>query len=672
MEKVTLFEQLKANDPTTKLLSSPTQLWSTINITIKNGKPRAYNKYVTPLSVAKQIFKKKYKRYIVAKVNDVFYDLTKPLEDDCEIEFFTMKDDQVGRETYWRSSAHLLAMCASELFQCKMDHGRPSTTGFYYDINSDQKLVLEDLEKINLQAKSYIAKKLPFEKLVVSKGDALKIFEDNPFKLHYLNDNTDNNELLTICQCGNTLDLFIGADNATFLPHTGYIKEFLCTDINSVYWLNDCTNICLTRISGVAFPDTKMLADWKTEKKLAELRDHRLIGKTQKLFFFHEFSPGSCFFLPHGTRIYNTLVNFIKAEYHKRGFMEVITPVMCDVELWKKSGHWEHYQKNMFQLSHNDNTEYALCPMNCPKHILVYNYAPKSYRDLPLRIADFGVLHRKELSGALTGLTRVIRFSQDDAHIFVIPDQVETEINSCLDFIKHVYGIFGFTYKLALSTRPDSYIGTIDIWDNAESQLKTALDKSGFEWKLNPADGAFYGPKIDITISDAMGKNHQCATIQLDFNLPERFDLTFIKADGTTARPVMIHRAILGSVERMIAILIENYGGKWPFWLSPRQICVIPIDPEFNAYANEVHQIYHNHGFFVEIDLGTEKLNKKIRNAQLEQFNFVFVIGERERNAGTVGVRSRESKILGMFKHDELITKLDKLKNEFSSVNGFD
>lgn len=385
--------------------------------------------------------------------------------------------------------------------------------------------------------------------------------------------------------------------------------------------------------------------------------DHRAIGLKQKLFFFNETSPGSCFFLPHGTIIYNKLMDFLRNEYQKRGFLEVITPNMYHKKLWERSGHWQHYEKNMFKLNIDDNI-YALKPMNCCAHCLMFEHETRSYRELPLRLADFGVLHRNEASGALTGLTRVRRFQQDDAHIFCTEEQVESEIDGCLDFLKYVYGIFGFEFSLVLSTCPDDYIGGLDTWNRAEAQLQKSLDKSGFQWELNPGDGAFYGPKIDITIKDALGRNQQCATIQLDFNLPERFDLSYQKSDMSTSRPVMIHRAILGSVERMIAILAESYAGRWPFWLSPRQICVVPVDPKFNNYANAVCQKYRSHGYLAEVDISTDKLKRKIRNAQLEMFNFVFVVGEKEETANTVNIRTRNGEVLGAFSHVDTLEML--------------
>ena len=423
-------------------------------------------------------------------------------------------------------------------------------------------------------------------------------------------------------------------------------------------------------------------------KAETETNDHRIIGRDQKLFFFHEFSPGSCFFLPHGVKIYNTLVNFIKDEYRKRGFMEVMTPNIANMKLWKQSGHWDNYKQNMFNFNIKeyaksdeksdsnsavvpDTDIYSLKAMNCPMHCLMFDSTSRSYRELPLRLADFGVLHRNEAHGALTGLTRVRRFCQDDSHLFCEPEQIADEITNCLDFVKYVYNVFGFKYTLALSTRPESFEGVVATWDEAEIQLKKSLDASGLPWTLDPQSGSFYGPKIDISIEDHLKRKHQCATIQLDFVLPEKFELEYQKADGSYGRPVMIHRAILGSVERMFAILCEHYEGKWPFWLSPRQICIVCVDPKYREYASKVFDIYHKAGFNVEVNLSRDGLKKQVRDAQAEQFNFVFVVGQKEMDTNTVNVRTRESKVMGTFGHDDVIARLTKLRDDHVLDNNF-
>ena len=389
----------------------------------------------------------------------------------------------------------------------------------------------------------------------------------------------------------------------------------------------------------------------------------------QKLAYFHLLSPGSAFWLPHGTRIFNSLVNFIKAQYWDRGFDEVITPNMFNLDLWHQSGHAMHYKDDMFVFEVEEQ-EWALKPMNCPAHCLMFGSAIRSYRDLPIRYGDFGVLHRNELSGALTGLTRVRRFQQDDGHIFCRQDQITQEVLGALEFMKYVYNIFGMSYKLELSTRPKKALGERELWDSAEAALREALDTFNGKgnWRVNPGDGAFYGPKIDIKVMDAMDRVHQCATVQLDFQLPIRFDLKYTtdsKEEGKQfARPVIVHRAMLGSVERMFAVLCEHWAGKWPLWISPRQAMVIPVHKDFNDYANEIRQKLHDAGFYADVDLSKATLNKKLRNAQVAQYNFQLVVGKSEVENGTVNIRTRENKVEGEMKADEMVEMFKKLRAE--------
>lgn len=514
--------------------------------------------------------------------------------------------------------------------------------------------VMEDL------AKKIVKEKQPFERLVMKKKDLLEMFAYNEFKLRILNEKVTEDET-TVYKCGSLIDLCRG-------PHvrnTGRIKALKITKNSSAFWEGKSDAETLQRVYGISFPDPKQLKEWEKLQEEAAKRDHRKIGREQELFFFHELSPGSCFFQPRGAHIYNTLMNFIRDEYKKRGFSEVISPNIYNAKLWQTSGHWQHYADNMFHFEIEKET-FALKPMNCPGHCVMFDQRVRSWRELPLRMADFGVLHRNELSGALTGLTRVRRFQQDDAHIFCAPEQIKEEMGGCLDFLRHVYGIFGFTFKLVLSTRPDNYLGEKDDWDKAEQALEESLNLFGEPWTLNPGDGAFYGPKIDITILDALKRAHQCATIQLDFQLPLRFNLSYVTPSGETKAPVIIHRAILGSVERMIAILCESYAGKWPFWLSPRQIMVVPVVNHFDEYAEEVRKKLHDAGFMAESDLDhSDTLNKKIRNAQLAQFNFILVVGEKEKSSHTVNVRTRDNKVHGEVGIVELIEKLNKMRNEF-------
>uniref|UniRef100_A0A8C7Z183 threonine--tRNA ligase n=1 Tax=Oryzias sinensis TaxID=183150 RepID=A0A8C7Z183_9TELE len=460
-------------------------------------------------------------------------------------------------------------------------------------------------------------------------------------------------------KCGDSLAVC----SSPLLPHTGFLKVFKMLQTGP----SD-----LRRLLGVAFPGEKEREEWEREQEEARRRDHRRIGTDQELFFFHDVSPGSCFFLPKGAHIYNTLTDFIKSEYRRRGFSEVVTPTLYSTALWERSGHWEHYSENMFTVTLEDSQTFALKPMNCPAHCLMFEQRVRSWRELPLRWADFGALHRNELSGALGGLTRVRRFCQDDAHIFCTTEQLEEEILSCLDFVRSVYQVFGFSFHCLLSTRPTPCLGEPEQWDNAEQQLQSSLQHFGEHWELNPGDGAFYGPKVDILIKDAIGRQHQCATIQLDFQLPSRFDLQYVGQDGQLHRPVMIHRAVLGSLERMMAILAENFGGKWPLWLSPAQIMVLPVGGNSEPYARQVVQQFNEAGFMVDLnaDQGTT-FNKKIRSAQLAQYNYIFVVGDKENESGTVNVRSRGGKQLGRRPVVEVLTSLSHLRDSRSNLDEF-
>ena len=467
--------------------------------------------------------------------------------------------------------------------------------------------------------------KQPFERLEMKKSDLLEMFKYNQFKLRILNERVKT-ETTTVYKCGSLIDLCRGPH----VRHTGKVKAMEITKNSSTYWEGKADAETLQRIYGISFPDNKQLKEWRQFQEEAAKRDHRKLGREQDLFFFHELSPGSCFFQPKGALIYNKLVQFIREEYWKRGFQEVISPNIYNAKLWQTSGHWDHYAENMFKID-VEKEQFGLKPMNCPGHCLIFDHGIRSWRDLPLRMADFGVLHRNELSGALTGLTRVRRFQQDDAHIFCMPEQIKDEMRGALDFLQHIYSTFGFSYQLKLSTRPESFLGDVEVWNQAEKMISDSLDESGLPWKLNPGDGAFYGPKIDITLMDALRRQHQCATIQLDFQLPIRFNLSYIDEKGEKKHPVIIHRAILGSVERMVAVLLESFGGKWPFWLSPRQAMVVPVAAPFNEYAQTVQKQLKEAGFMCEANVdNTETMNKKVRNAQIAQFNFIF--GKYQQN----------------------------------------
>ncbi|VDP35824.1 unnamed protein product [Schistosoma curassoni] len=601
---------------------------------------------------------------VIAKVNGELWDLLRPFEKSSSLEIYNF-DHKDGQYVFWHSSAHVLGEALERCYSGHLCYGPPVEEGFYYDMwvpnQQHSGLGPEDLSVVENVCHSICKENQPFERLEMKKEDLLKMFAYNEFKCRIIRDKIDT-PTTTVYRCGPLIDLCRG-------PHVRHTVSRELFSVSEPYQ-----------------HDSIQLEE-------AAKRDHRKLGVEQKLFFFHELSPGSCFFLPAGAHIYNTLVSFIRSEYWKRGFQEVITPNIYNSALWEQSGHWQHYSENLFKIE-VEKQIFGLKPMNCPGHCLMYAKEIRSHKELPLRFADFGVLHRNEFSGALSGLTRVRRFQQDDAHIFCREDQIKDEIKSCLDFLGHVYGLFGFSFELYLSTRPEKFMGEIEMWDRAEKQLKESLDEVGLKWELNPGDGAFYGPKIDITIMDALRRRHQCATIQLDFQLPVRFNLSYAsetdnpsgsdnnynnvsnttngisdhheatnhQTDLNIHRPVIIHRAILGSVERIIAILTESYGGKWPFWLSPRQALVIPVVSACDEYAIDVTNRLHDAGFMVSVDTDPGRtLNKKIRNGQLLQNNFILVVGEKEITNGTVNVRTRDNKVHGEHPVEHVIERFRQL-----------
>uniref|UniRef100_A0AAQ5XGT8 threonine--tRNA ligase n=1 Tax=Amphiprion ocellaris TaxID=80972 RepID=A0AAQ5XGT8_AMPOC len=610
-ERLTLYTKLKAEHESL-MAERAAKDSKPIKVTLPDGKVvEAESWKTTPYQVACGISQGLADNTVIAKVNNSVWDLDRPLEDDCSLQLLKF-DDEEAQAVYWHSSAHILGEAMEKVYGGCLCYGPPIENGFYYDmfLENNEGVSSNDFPCLENLCKKIIKEKQPFERLEIKKETLLEMFKYNKFKCRILNEKVTT-PTTTVYRCGPLIDLCRGPH----VRHTGKIKALK-------------------------------------------------IHKEQDLFFFHDLSPGSCFFLPKGAFIYNTLIEFIRSEYRKRGFQEVVTPNIYNSKLWQTSGHWQHYSENMFSFEAEKET-FALKPMNCPGHCLMFDHRPRSWRELPIRMADFGVLHRNELSGALTGLTRVRRFQQDDAHIFCSMDQIEKEIKGCLDFLRAVYDVFGFSFKLNLSTRPEKFLGDPAIWDQAEKQLENSLNDFGEKWVLNPGDGAFYGPKIDIQIKDAIGRYHQCATIQLDFQLPIRFNLTFVRK--APLGPVIIHRAILGSVERMIAILTENYGGKWPLWLSPRQVMVVPVGPTCEEYAEKVKQEFHNSGFMTDVDLDPGcTLNKKIRNAQLAQYNFILVVGEKEKTSNTVNVRTRDNKVHGERSVEECIERLKQLKTSRS------
>ncbi|VVC93083.1 unnamed protein product [Leptidea sinapis] len=609
-----------------------------IVVTLPDGKTVEAKAWkTTPYDVAKGISQGLADSTIIARVNGVLWDLDRPLEGDSKLELLRW-DNTDAQAVFWHSSAHMLGEAMERIYGGCLCYGPPIEEGFYYDMYYPEKGISStDFQTVEGLVKKIAKEKQPFERLELTKEQLLEMFDYNPFKVRILKEKV-NTPTTTVYRCGPLIDLCRGPH----VRHTGKVKAFKVTKNSSTYWEGKADAETLQRMYGVSFPEPKQLKEWEIIQEEAAKRDHRKIGKEQELYFFHELSPGSCFFQPRGAHIYNTLVQFIREQYRVRGFQEVVSPNMYNAKLWQTSGHWAHYAENMFSFDIEKET-FALKPMNCPGHCLMFDNRVRSWRELPLRLADFGVLHRNELSGALTGLTR----------------------NGCLNFLEHIYSTFGFTFQLKLSTRPEKYLGDLESWNHAEKALEDSLNKFGKPWQLNPGDGAFYGPKIDITIQDALRRSHQCATIQLDFQLPERFNLSYVSESGEKKRPVIIHRAILGSVERMIAILSESYAGKWPFWLSPRQACVVPVGPTFDEYATQVKDKLFASGFMCEVDTDAgDTLNKKVRNAQLAQFNYILVVGEREKTSNTVNIRTRDNKVHGEMSVDALIEHFGKLARD--------
>lgn len=566
------------------------------------------------------------KDIITAKIDGLLCDLTTAMSSDCTLDLFSFNTPE-GKEVFWHSSAHILGNALCNVFKCKLVNGPPIEEGFYYDIDVDTPISTEHFETIEKEMMKIVKSGVKFEKETVSKSDLLKMYEDNEYKKYFVNKFVENES--TIYKNAQFFDMCQGPH----LNNTGYVKAIKLLKTSSAYFLNDSTKPSLQRIYGISFPSKELMKEYLDRLERAKEMDHRKIGKEMDLFFFHKYSAGSCFWLPEGAHIYNKLMEFMRGEYRKRGFKEVITPNIFSVDLWKESGHYDNYKENIYMVEKED---FALKPMNCPGHCLIFRNTERSFKELPLRLADFGVLHRNEISGALSGLTRVRRFQQDDAHIFCMREQIKSEISGCLDFLKFVYSVFGFKYELFLSTRPEKFLGEISEWDEAENALKNAIVESDLTYKLNQGDGAFYGPKIDIILQDAHGRKIQCATIQLDFQLPQRFGLKYTSSEGTSKTPVIIHRAICGSLERMIAILIESYGKELPFWLSPRQVALVPLYAD--EYAHSIKEKLSSFEVKVYDDAGCT-LNKRIRNAEIDGFKLVCVVGKKEEEKNELNVR---------------------------------
>lgn len=630
---------------------------SKIKITLPDGSVKEYAKGITAGEIAFSIGKRLGEDALIANVNDKPVDLSAKIDEDSKIRIITYKDND-GIEVFRHSTAHLLAHAVVELFpDAKPTIGPTVEEGFYYDFGIVHNFIPDDLVKIEQRMHEIIKKDYKVERVELNESEAKKLFKDNPYKIELIEEFHQQKLPISAYKQGEFTDLCRGPH----LPNTGKIKAFKLTKISSAYWRGDSKNPQLQRIYGISFPEKSQLEQHFKLLEEAEKRDHKKLGKELEWFNFFEESPGAPFFYPKGTIIYNQLLNFIRDEYKKRGYQEVITPLMYDKSLWITSGHWEHFREHMFVLQSEDK-EYALKPMNCPSHILIYKSKSRSYKELPLRIADFAPLHRNELSGVLVGLTRVRKFSQDDSHIFLAPEQIEKEIEKVLDFTNHIYkDVFNFEYRIELSTRPEKFMGDIGVWNKAEDSLKKTLKDIGINFEVKEGEGAFYGPKIDLHIKDALGRSWQLATIQLDFQLPERFDATYVGADNSKHTVVMIHRALLGSIERFLGILVEHYAGKLPLWLAPVQIKILTVADRFEAYANKIMEEFEKNDLRVEVDARTESVGYKVREAQHQKIPLILTVGEKEEKNNTVAVRTMDNKVYFDVKIEDLIKKV--LKN---------
>ena len=570
-------------------------------------------------------------------------------------------DSEEGIEIIRHSTAHVMAQAVKRIYgNVKLAIGPTVKNGFYYDFDLDTPLTHGDIEKIEEEMNKIINEDLKFKRKDVSREEALKLMSEKgeDYKVQLIND-LDESENISLYEQGDFTDLCRGPH----IPSTKFIKAFKLTSVAGAYWRGSEKNKMLQRIYGVAFATKKELDKYLNMIEEAKKRDHRKLGRELRLFEIMDEGPGFPFFLPKGVVLKNILIDYWRKLHNKAGYVEIETPIMLNKELWIRSGHWDHYKENMYT-SMIDDKEFALKPMNCPGGMLVYKSEGHSYRDLPLRVGELGRVHRHELSGALHGLMRVRAFTQDDAHIFMLPEQIKSEILGVIKLIDEVYGTLGFKYNIELSTRPEDSMGSDEEWTMAESSLKEALDEGGLDYKINEGDGAFYGPKIDFHIEDSLGRSWQCGTIQLDFQLPQRFELEYIGSDGEKHRPIVIHRVIFGSIERFIGILIEHFAGKFPVWLAPVQVKVLPISDNFVEYGSEVIGKLREAGIRCEIDNRSEKIGYKIREARNERVPYMIIVGEQEKTHGNISLRSREGGDEGSTSLEEFIARVQKEEKE--------
>lgn len=631
-----------------------------IKLTLPDGSVREYEKGIKAIDVAKSISEGLARSILAASYNDETIDLQKSLDQDGTIKFLKFEDEE-GKHAFWHTTSHILAQAIKRLWpEAKLAIGPSIANGFYYDIDLDYRLVNEDLEKIEAEMKKIVKEGLELERFELPRSEAIKLMQERneDYKVELINDLPEDS-VISFYKQGDFVDLCAGPH----LESTKKPKAIKLLNIAGAYWRGNENNKMLQRIYGISFEKAKELEEYVNMLEEAKKRDHRKLGKELDLFFMVEEGPGFPFFLPKGMEVKNELLKFWRDVHKKAGYVEVETPIILNRHLWETSGHWFHYKENMYTVK-IDEEDYAIKPMNCPGGMLIYKNSMHSYKDFPIRVGEIGRVHRHELSGALHGLMRVRAFTQDDAHIFMLPEQIKDEIKGVAELIDKVYKTFGFSYHVELSTRPESFLGDIKDWDMAEDALKSALNELGLDYILNEGDGAFYGPKIDFHLRDCIGRTWQCGTIQLDYQLPQRFELEYVGADGQKHRPIMIHRVAFGSIERFIGILIEHFAGAFPTWLAPVQVKILPISDKFNAYAENVKQQLEEMGIKVETDCRAEKIGYKIREAQLQKVPYMFVVGEKEEETKTVAVRERGKGDIGTMSVEEISSVImTKIKN---------
>lgn len=636
-----------------------------IKITLPDGAVKEYEQGVKVLDVTKGISEGLARIALGAVVNGDIKGMQETIDEDSSFKVVKFEDKE-GKLIFWHTSAHIMALAVQNLFPgVKFAIGPAIDNGFYYDFDTEHRFTPEDLESIEKEMARIVKEGHSLERFIMSKDEALKYFKekDEVYKVDLI-ENFPPDEVISFYTLGEFTDLCAG-------PHLYDIKKVKAIKLLSIagaYWRGDEKNKMLQRIYGTTYEKKKDLEEYLNMLEEAKKRDHRKLGRELDLFSMHGEGPGFPFFHPKGMVLRNILENFWREEHVKAGYGEIKTPTILSESLWHQSGHWDHYKENMY-LTKIDGEDYAIKPMNCPGSILVYKSKMHSYRDFPFRWGELGLVHRHELSGALHGLMRVRSFTQDDAHLFILPSQIKEELIKVIELADYIYGVFGFKYHIELSTRPENSMGSEEQWEIATNGLIEALEEKEIKYILNEGDGAFYGPKIDFQLEDAIGRTWQCGTIQLDFQMPERFDMTYIDKDNEKKRPVMLHRTIYGSMERFMGILIEHYAGRFPVWIAPVQAIVLPISDKFNDYAKEVENELRNKGIRVEMDDRAEKIGYKIREAQLQQIPYMLVVGEKEVEERLVSVRSRDEGDQGQIKIDELVSRIVKEVEEKKKID---